>query len=126
MDFNEHDMYPYVRQNLRKWYPKYGGWEIHGPRDRWYGYEPDFVVERRSRDGRTERVVVEVKPNCRASYNDVAQLNSYVRNLAGRNVRIVEKMLVVPAGADVSIVPEDIVIMFLRSFRCEDNEIVWY
>jgi len=117
-------MYPYVRRNLRRKYPKYEGWEIY-ERDRWKGYEPDFVVERRRR-GKIERAVVEVKLTCRVSTNHVTQLNLYARNLAGRNVRIIEKILVVPAKADTSLVPEDVTKMFLKNFVCENNEIVWY
>jgi len=123
--FWEKDMYPYVKRNLRKRYPKYKGWEIY-QKDRWRGFEPDFVVERRNRRGNIERVVVEVKLTCKVSSKDVRQLNSYVRNLAGRNVRILEKILTVPSGTDISEVPDDINVMFLRSFKCEDDEIIWY
>lgn len=125
MAFHEHEMYQYVKQNLRRRYPGYNGWRIY-IRDRWEGYEPDFVVERRNRRGRIERIVREVKATSRVCENDINQLNSYVRNLSGRNVKILEKVLVVPAGADTSIVPNDIEIMFLRSFKCEGDDIVWY
>jgi len=95
------------------------------PKDRWEGYEPDFTVERK-KSGRTERIIVEVKATCRVSQGDIDQLNLYVRNISGGNVKIVEKILAVPAGADTSIVPADMGIMFLKSFKCEDDQIVWY
>lgn len=124
MPWREEEMYPYVKRNLRARYPAFEGWEIF-ERDRREGYEPDFVVERRRR-GKIERAVVEVKATTRVAQSDIDQLNLYVRNLAGRNVKIVEKMLVVPAGSDTSIVPDDIELMFLRNFKCENGDILWY
>jgi len=124
MTFREEEMYPYVRRNLRARYPAHKGWEIY-EKDRWNGYEPDFVVERRRR-GKIQRVVVEVKATCKVSQDHVDQLNRYVRNLSGRNVKIVSKILAIPAGADTSLVPYDMEIMYLKSFKCEDDEIIWY
>jgi hypothetical protein len=124
MTFREDDMYPYVRKNLRVRYPAYKGWKIYG-KDRWDGYESDFTVERKIH-GKIQRVIVEVKVTCRVSQTDVDQLNSYVRNFSGGNAKIVEKILVVPSGADTSIVPYDMNVMFLKNFKCENDEIVWY
>lgn len=124
MTFREEEMYPYVWRDLRARYPAYKGWKIC-KKCRRKGYESDFVVERRV-CGKIQRVVVEVKATCRVSQGHVDQLNRYVRNLSGRNVKIVSKILVIPAGADASIVPYDIEIMYLKSFKCEDDEIVWY
>ena len=124
MTWREEDMYPYVLRNLRARYPAYDGWEIY-PKDRWKGYEPDFTVERRV-GRRIERTVVEVKATCKVTSAHIRQLNRYAKNLSGRNVTIVEKILVVPAGADTSMVPDDIEIMYLRKFGCEDNDIIWY
>lgn len=124
MTWREEDMYPYVWRNLRARFPAYEGWEIY-EKDRWKGYEPDFVVERRFRR-RIERVVVEVKATCKVSWAHIKQLNMYARNLSGRNVTIVEKILVVPAGADTSTVPDDIEVLYLRKFECENNDIIWY
>ncbi|RLI74026.1 hypothetical protein DRO97_06475 [Archaeoglobales archaeon] len=122
--FREEDMYPYVRRNLRKKFPASAGWNIY-EKDRWRGYEPDFVVERRYR-GKVERIVVEVKLTCRVTRSHISQLKKYVRNLSGRNAIVKEKILVVPSGSDTSIVPHDVTVIFLKSFKCEDDEIVWY
>ena len=122
--WREEDMYPCVRRNLRKRYPARRRWKIYD-RDRWPTYEPDFVVERRSR-GVIQRAVVEVKATCVVAQSDVDQLNLYVRNLAGGNTKIVNKMLVVPGGADTSVVPSDMEIMYLRKFKCENGDIVLY
>ncbi len=119
MAFKEEDMYPYVRKVLRKRYPKEDGWEIK-PQERRKGYIPDFVVEKKRQFlGTIERVIVEVKRGCQVSDRDVKQLNDYVKKMAGGNVNIKEKILVVPAGADTSRVPEDIKVIRLRKFKCK-------
>ena len=61
--------------------------------------------------------ISEVKRTSRVSQGHIDQLNSYARNLAGENVKIVEKILAVLASADTSIVPKDIKIMFLENFK---------
>jgi len=91
-------MYPNTKRNLRSKYPQKDGWEIH-EQDHWDNYIPDFVVERRNR-GKIERVVVEVKLTEKVQGKDVRQLNQYVRNLAGGNTKIKDKVIVVPAGTD--------------------------
>jgi len=124
MVLTESDMYPYIRRNLRKRYPKYKGWDIF-EQDNWGDYKPDFVVERRNKKGEIERVVVEAKRYSRINRGHISQLNRYVRNLSGNNTWIIKKILAVPSYADVSEVPEDISIMFLRKFWCED-ECIYY
>ena len=124
MTWREEDMYPYVWRNLRVRYPAYEGWEIY-QRDRWRGYEPDFTVERRV-GRRIERIVVEVKATCKVTSTHIRQLNRYARNLSGKNVTIVKKILVVPSGTDTSMVPDDIELSYLKKFKCENNDIIWY
>ncbi|RLG56872.1 MAG: hypothetical protein DRN88_03545 [Candidatus Hydrothermarchaeota archaeon] len=113
----EFDMYPKVKECLRKRFPASDGWEIKH-RDRRSSYEPDFVVERRI-GGRIERVIVEVKAECKVTRNHISQINEYAKKLAGSNVRIVKKILVVPAHANTSIVPPDIEKIYLKSFYCK-------
>ena len=118
MAFNEHEMYDKVYEMLRRDYPASEDWEIYR-KDRWEGYEPDFVVEREC-CGRIERVVVEVKAECTVRQKHIDQLNRYARNLAGGNAVIVGKILVYPAGvANTEIIPDDIEIRRLKSFKCE-------
>ena len=120
MAFNEHDMYENVRKNLRREYPASEDWVIYR-KDRWDGYEPDFVVERAC-CGRIERVIVEVKAECMARRSHVDQLNRYARNLAGGNAVIVKKILVYPAGVrNTDIIPDDIEVRRLKNFKCEWN-----
>lgn len=124
MGLVESDMYPYIRRNLIKKYPKYKGWQIY-PQDSWKKSRPDFVVERRNKKGEIERVIVEAKLRSRISRRHISQLNTYARNLSGNNTYNVEKILAVPSFSDVSEVPEDISIMYLRKFWCEDDYIYY-
>jgi len=112
----EFDMYPEVRVLLRKKFPASKGWDIKH-RERREGYEPDFIVERKVK-GVIERVIVEVKAVCKVTEEHIRQINKYARNLAGANVRIVRKILVIPSHADASIVPKDIEVVYLRKFYC--------
>ncbi|MBW2031018.1 MAG: hypothetical protein JRJ31_18315 [Deltaproteobacteria bacterium] len=117
MGFMEQDMYPAAQDALRRRYPASAGWEIHF-RQRREGYEPDFVIEKKSWFGPVKRVIAEVKADCAITQRHVDQLNQYTRNLSGGNVRIVAKHLIVPAGADTSTVPDDIEVIILRRFKC--------
>ncbi len=117
MGFTEQDMYPAAREALRRRYPASDGWEIHFRRKR-EGYEPDFVIEKKSRFGPIKRAIAEVKAECAITQRHIDQLNQYVRNLSGGNAKIVAKHLIVPAGADTSIVTDDIQVIILRSFKC--------
>ena len=91
-------MYRYVANNLRRMFPEYEGWEIN-PQSHWGTYIPDFLVERRNVYGITERVPVEVKDECYIQDGHVKQLTDYMKRLAGRNVRILGGIFVVPSGA---------------------------
>ena len=115
--------YPYVRRSLRKRYPKKMGWEIHIKDDPSNAF-PDFLVERRTRKGFIERVIVEVKKATRITRQHVDQLNSYARHMAGENVRVVNKIMVVPSGSDVEKAPGDISIIQLRKFWCMGDRII--
>ncbi|AEF97311.1 Dna2/Cas4 domain-containing protein [Methanotorris igneus] len=112
--FKEFDMYPYVRRNLRKRYPASKGWVIK-ERERRGSYEPDFIVERRTKSV-IERIVVEVKATPKITENHIKQINRYAKCLAGANVKIKEKILVVPSGAKVSKIPPDIKIHYSKKF----------
>ncbi len=114
--FSEREMYPTTRTNLRNRYPTSEGWAIY-PLDHHGTYIPDYVIERRLRNRRIIKVVVEVK-KCRVTQYDINQLNGYARNLAGPNVGIEAKIFVVASGADTSLVPNDIEVIYLRSFSC--------
>jgi hypothetical protein len=110
---NEDGMYDNAYNVLRVRFPKNQGWDIFH-KDRWNGYEPDFVIERRNSRGDFERGVAEVKDTDMVEQDHIDQLNVYVRNLSGGNVKIVGKFLIVPAGCDRSIVKADIEVIFLR------------
>ena len=121
--FREYDMYPVVRRVLRQRYKVRDGWKIeYQPQGR--TYRPDFLVHRKRR-GINEKVVVEVKRECRVTVNHIKQLNEYARKIAGPQTRVVEKILVIPSGAVINeevrrlIKESGIEIIRLKIFRCE-------
>ncbi len=116
--FREQDMYEPAYRVLRRRYPAHEGWIIL-PRFEEGGDRPDFVIERKDALGTIRRVVAEVKATCEITQEHMGQLSRDARNLAGPNVRIEGKLLIVPSGARISSdKPEDVDIVFLRRFRC--------
>ncbi|RLF81702.1 hypothetical protein DRN32_00305 [Thermococci archaeon] len=113
--FREFDMYPYVRELLRRRFPTSKGWVIK-ERERRNGYEPDYIVERR-RSNKIERHIFEVKKEPKAREEHVRQVNRYAKYLSGPNVEIKSKNIIYPAGADVSGLPPDIRALKLRKFK---------
>ena len=113
--FREFDMYPYVRELLRRRFPASQGWVIK-ERERRNGYEPDYIVERRK--GKIiERHIYEVKKEPKAKTEHVKQVNRYAKNLSGPKVRIKSKNLIYPSGANTSGLPPDINVLKLRKFK---------
>lgn len=123
----ESDMYPYVRQLLRNHYKKKDGWIIK-ERELRVTYAPDFLIEKTGRKYIT-RIVVEVKFATSATQAHINQLNGYVSNLAGPNVKMNRKILVYPSGVNTSNKKSelaDIEVVVLQSFKCEKRGIAWY
>lgn len=110
----ESDMYPNTYKALRKRYPATEGWEIV-PQDHNGTYIPDFVVYKSGKKY-TYKIPVEVKLEYVATAEHISQLNGYSSKLAGPNVKIENKILVYPVGTNISLVPADIEVIFLRSF----------
>lgn len=128
MAWREEQMYPYVWRNLRRRFPAYRGWEIR-VEDVWSGggwtnYRMDLVAERFV-GGCWERGIAEVKVTNRVTEAHIRQLNSYAKRQAGARAKITAKIMVVPVGADISELPPDIDVMFLRAFVCTGTGFSW-
>jgi hypothetical protein len=121
-------MYPYVWRNLRRRFPAYAGWEIRiedaWSGGRWADYRMDVIAERFVRS-HWEKVIAEVKVTSRVTEANIRQLNGYAKKQAGARAKIVAKIIVVPAGADISELPADIEVMFLRAFVCNRTGFSW-
>jgi len=109
-------MYPYVKANLRKRFPYEDGWIIR-KLDKERSDNPDFIVERRRRT-HTDKVVVEVIARCKVTQEDIDALERHTKKFSTPGVRILTRIIVVCAGADTSLVPEDVDLMVLRSCEC--------
>ena len=124
MRFTEYEMYESAYRALRRRYPASEGWKIISQFGG-TGYQPDFVVERRDFWGTIHRVVAEVKATCEITQEHIEQLNRYAQSLAGPNVQIKAKILIVPTNAKSRVrIPADIKVIYLRSFRCAQKEVV--
>ncbi len=110
------DMYPYVKANLRKRFPYEDGWIIR-KMDKEREDNPDFVVERRRKD-RVDKVIVEVVADCKVTEEHVRDLERHTQKFSVEGVRILTRIIVICAGADTSVVPDDVDLMVLRSCEC--------
>jgi hypothetical protein len=115
--------YPYVRRNLRRRYPEKLGWRIH-VKDDYRKSAPDFVVERVTRKGIIERVIVRVKKATLLKRQHFDAINRYARIMTRGDMKIVNKIMVVPWGSRIDEAPADVTIMKLRSFRCNGDRII--
>ena len=113
----EKEMYPYAYKALRRRYPANKNWNIISQDNRGT-YIPDFTVEKIGRKY-TYRIPVEVKFECTATKAHISQVNRYSKNLAGPNIVIKNKIMVYPANADISLIPDDIEVLRLNNFKCE-------
>ncbi|GEM_PF-836516 len=116
--FIEFDLHNAAYRALRRRYPASEGWSII-PEFGSDKYRIDFVVEKRDSSGKIHRIVVEVKATCIIEREAIYQLEHYAGHLADPNVKIDGKILIVPYGARLSAaLPEDVKVIYLRSFRC--------
>lgn len=101
MALNESDMYEQVRKYLRRRYQKNEGWEIYD-QDSYSRIRIDFIVEKKYRNGRIERVICEVKAEIAVKRAHIDQINNYAKSVAGGNTSIKEKLLITPSGVNVT------------------------
>ncbi|MCF6192216.1 MAG: hypothetical protein L3J76_03640 [Candidatus Hydrothermae bacterium] len=116
--FSKRDMQPNAKQALKRRYPPAQGWKFVSP-DENDPDRPDFVLERKDFWGTWKRVVAIVTADCVIDRAHVRRLQAFARKLAGQHAQIEAKLLIVPAGADTSVVPKDIRVVYLRGFKCK-------
>jgi hypothetical protein len=120
---NQDVTYSYAERDLRKRYRPGEGWKIQRISGN-SNNAPDYIVARKYR-GVSEYVLASVVLKKAVLQADVDALVSpnTPENAAGI---LSGKMVLVPAGADSSGLPDDIEVVELKGFSCEGDEIVWW
>jgi hypothetical protein len=115
-------IYSYAERDLRRKFPSVDGWQIQRE-TRSQGYSPDYVISRKWR-GLSQYVLASVMLKSRFQQSDVDALAAPFspENSCGS---FSGKMVLVPSGADSSLIPEDIDIMEMRGFSCDGGAVVW-
>ena len=115
----KHIPYKDVYRYLENMYPSTKGWII-SLNDIMNVCSPDFVIERKF-NSKVQKAVVKIIQSTNITQDDVEELERLVIKLSGNNVEIVEKILVIPIGTNISKVPLDINIIYLES-KVSDKE----
>lgn len=123
MGFAEDIIYSYVARSLRRVFPEREGWEIkRKPKE--HNSVPDYFIQKK-RFGRTRRILVEVIPVTKVTQPDITSIRNYADKMEKLLLPVEHLLLVVPVGADISEVPEDIDILHLDVLKVDGGEIVW-
>ncbi|MDG6257753.1 MAG: hypothetical protein QCH35_09175 [Methanomicrobiaceae archaeon] len=123
MGFAEDALYSYVERSLRRMFPEREGWEIkRRPRDN--EMVPDYFVQKK-RFGRTHRVLVEVALVPIITEDHIEPLAAYAGKMEKLLLPIEALVLVVPEGANLSAVPDDIDVLALDVLRVEGGDVIW-
>lgn len=120
--FTEEEMYPHIHSMLLKRHPKSEGWIITPQETKFSGIRPDFIIHKKLDKG-VHRAIAEVKRGPRIREEDVRQLLSYSKHLAGASSIIIAKYLAVPGGSTTIddtalrlIAKHDIIVLKTRFF----------
>jgi hypothetical protein len=113
--YKEEEMLPYAFCYLHELYPKRNGWDLNFLRDDQLSF-PDFVIERVS-ECMVTRIVVMVRMHKRITEYHISEMLKYEKIIRVESNYKIEKVLIVPTGCDVSNVPENFKIIFLKEFH---------
>ena len=113
MTANEFMMYPFIYNYLCKKYSEKQGWNIAN-HDKWYDSDPFYIIERKSYK-LVQRAVVIVTEDNVITDKEIKKINELISSLAGDNIRIVEIIMAVNKGTNISKIPIDINILYLES-----------
>ncbi|MDT8357309.1 MAG: hypothetical protein RQ758_02265 [Methanomicrobiaceae archaeon] len=123
MGFAEDVIHSYITRSLRRVFPEREGWEIRR-RPKENHSIPDYFLQKK-RFGRTRRVLVEVSLLPKVTQSQIDSLRQYAVKMERLLLPTDTLMMVVPTGADVSLVPEEIEVLSFDVLRVEGDEIVW-
>jgi hypothetical protein len=116
MGSNEDIMHEFVKKELIRAYPSTDGWSVSPIGGK--GKDQGFVARKRFK-GKTISVNILVSFDKKVTKNLVDKLNSLRKNPD------IASVLVVPQGAEVGMVPDDVKIRYMRSFAFEGKDLIW-
>ncbi len=122
MGSNEDIMHDFVRRELKRLYPSVDGWQIKKtPRA---GAGSGFSISRRLL-GRFEGAHVLVSFDRKATAETVNALKEMASSAPVPGVAASRLILMVPKGAEVSGIPEDVQVLPMQSFGYDGKFLVW-
>ncbi|KAF1078505.1 hypothetical protein [Methanogenium sp. MK-MG] len=117
-------MNSYVTRDLRKMFSPGEGWNID--REPECGGASFAYVVSRKRFGKTSCYPVEVCMEAGVSPEKAGLMQQHCDAAREAGVALEPLMLFVPTGADVSAVPGDVMINYLKVLKVEDGQVIWW
>ncbi|MBT8508100.1 hypothetical protein AZH53_06735 [Methanomicrobiaceae archaeon CYW5] len=117
-------MNSYISRDLKRQFSPKEGWMIEKTPD-CGGVTFPYVVWRK-RFGQTKRYPVEVVIEPSVSGKKVEEFATKIAAAKKAKIALEPLMLFVPTDADVSAIPDGIVVKYLKVLKVEDGQILWW
>ena len=114
LTYRKEEMLPYAHAYLKNHYPYHECGVLQYYCDEEL-LSPDFVIER-LHNGIIHRAAVGVRSSGVIDTDHIYMLNNYEKILGNHSKCKIEKIFIVPAGYDTSMIPGDIKIIYLKEF----------
>ncbi len=117
-------MNSYITRDLRKMFPPGKGWNIE--REPECGGASFAYAVSRKRIGKSAYYLVDVWLEASVSKKKVGMIQQQCDKARAAGISPELVLLFVPTGADVSAVPADIMIKYLKVLKVEDGQVIWW
>ena len=114
----------YVTRDLRKMFSPGEGWNIDRQPE-CGGASFEYVVSRK-RFGKTAYYPVDISMEAAVSAKKVGMIQQQCDAAREAGVALEPLMLFVPTGADVSEVPADVMVKYLKVLKVENGQVIWW
>jgi hypothetical protein len=124
MGFTEDSMHSYVERDLKKEFSPREGWTIERNPE-WDGISFEYQVWRKT-IGHLSRYVVDVLMQPRVDEKEIRRIREKLAAVLEMGVKVDQIILFVPSGADISAVPDDLKIKYLKILKVDEGDILWW